>query len=281
MIEDSLPFFSIVTISYNQAGYLSACLDSVRHQDFQSYEHILVDPGSSDQSRELIVHNTVKTRHIFEPDNGPADGLNKGFAAARGRYVLFINADDYLLPGALTVVYSTLRVHAWPDLLFMGGRKVDERAGFSKRIFPGSTLGIVHALGLSTFFQQGTVVNLAAFHRSKGFNVMNSTCWDGELFLELLSSSLRVNRNPKEIAAFRIHGSSISGSGRLYSIYLQDQANAVRRLYPQKALSLRGALLALPKILRSILKYLADPFLFGWQLRDLLAGQSRSPRVIK
>jgi Glycosyltransferases involved in cell wall biogenesis len=75
---------SVVTISYNQAPFLEACLDSVARQT-GSWEHIIVDPGSTDGSREIIARRSSQFSHvIFNPDNGPADGLNRGFARASG-----------------------------------------------------------------------------------------------------------------------------------------------------------------------------------------------------
>lgn len=268
---NSDPFFSIVTISFNQGKYLRQCIDSVALQKFQSYEHIFVDPGSSDGSRELILKYSKHTHCIFESDNGPADGLNRGFASARGTYALFINADDYLLPGALEIAYYILKSRSWPDILFMGGKKVYESVKPSKRIFPGSKNGLLHALGLSTFFQQGTVLKLSVFRASTGFNINNRTCWDGELFLSILFSSVRVERNPCEIAAFRIHNDSISGSGRIYDRYLEDQSNSVRKLYSYKVWLLSRALRHLPKWLRRMMKIFFDPILAKWQLQEFLS----------
>src|SRR6056297_1925233 len=96
--------FSIVTISYNQVEFLSQCIDSVFSQDVEDLEYIIVDPGSTDGSRELIEAYSDRIVKVFEKDKGPADGLNKGFDVATGDVYGFINSDDYLLPGALRSV---------------------------------------------------------------------------------------------------------------------------------------------------------------------------------
>ena len=72
--------FSIVTISFNQARFLEQAILSVISQDYLNIQYIVVDPGSTDGSRDIIekYHNHID-KIIFEPDNGPADGLNKGF----------------------------------------------------------------------------------------------------------------------------------------------------------------------------------------------------------
>ena len=96
---------SIVTISFNQAKYLERAIISVVEQNYSNIEYIVVDPGSTDGSREIIEKYRSKiTIVILDPDKGPTDGLNKGFAAATGDIYAYINADDALLPGAVKSV---------------------------------------------------------------------------------------------------------------------------------------------------------------------------------
>ena len=94
--------FSIVTISFNQAPYLETAIRSVLDQNYPDLEYIIVDPGSTDGSRDIIERFRSRfAKIIFEPDQGPGDGLNKGFAHATGDILGYLNSDDALLPGAL------------------------------------------------------------------------------------------------------------------------------------------------------------------------------------
>src|SRR5580704_11462983 len=93
---------SIVTISFNQAEFLERAITSVVEQDYSNIEYIVVDPGSTDGSREIIERYRSRiSQVVFEPDRGPADGLNKGFALATGDILGFLNSDDVLLPGSI------------------------------------------------------------------------------------------------------------------------------------------------------------------------------------
>jgi len=92
--------FSIVTISYNQAQFLEKAILSVLNQEGVGLEYIVVDPGSTDGSREIIERYRDRFGHVvFEKDHGPADGLNKGFQYATGDVYGYLNSDDVLLPG--------------------------------------------------------------------------------------------------------------------------------------------------------------------------------------
>ena len=119
---------SIVTISYNQGQFLEKTILSVIKQNYLDLEYIIVDPGSTDGSREIIENYRAHIDHIiFEPDEGPADGLNKGFKYARGEIFAFLNADDTLLPGALHTVAKFFMNNPDTDLVMGNGYKINEK----------------------------------------------------------------------------------------------------------------------------------------------------------
>ncbi len=89
---------SIVTLSFNQKQFLEEALQSVLGQKYPELEYIVVDPGSTDGSREMLdLYKGQLTELILEPDRGAADGLNKGFSRSTGDVLGFLNADDLLL----------------------------------------------------------------------------------------------------------------------------------------------------------------------------------------
>src|SRR4051812_47863135 len=97
--------FSVVTISFNQCEFLERAMLSVLNQSDVEIEYIVVDPGSSDGSRELIGRYRDRLAHlVLEKDDGPADGLNRGFAHATGDVYCYLNSDDMFAPGAFKIV---------------------------------------------------------------------------------------------------------------------------------------------------------------------------------
>jgi glycosyltransferase involved in cell wall biosynthesis len=212
---------SIVTISFNQEKYLSACIESILNQTDCELEYIVVDPGSTDGSRALIESYGDRIVKVFEKDAGPADGLNRGFAHATGDVYGFINSDDYLLPGALKTITEIFR-SGGNKLFVTGGGFTEDESGARTRIHPNqlTAQGMLHRSDV--MFQQSTFFPSNLYKQVKGFNTANQTCWDYELFLEFLLLGAHHQVTEKDLAVFRLYQGSISGSGRLEKKYLQD-----------------------------------------------------------
>ena len=75
---------SVITISYNQEKYIGETIKSVLDQNYSNVEYIVIDAGSNDRSREIIMqYKDQINKIIFEKDDGPGDGLNKGLKLLR------------------------------------------------------------------------------------------------------------------------------------------------------------------------------------------------------
>jgi glycosyltransferase involved in cell wall biosynthesis len=221
----TLPRISIVTLSFNQGRFLDAALRSVRDQGYPNVEHIVVDPGSTDDSRAIIDHHRAHLGPvILEPDDGPADGLNKGFTAATGAIFGCINADDLMLPGALQTIarHFTQR----PDIgaICGGGVLIDAddtvlRGIRTSRVDLGD-----FGHGAMTFVQQGHYYRREAFAAAGGFNAANRTCWDAELMVDMVRAGVGFLTVPERLGAFRLYGDTITGSGRMAAQIRSDLA---------------------------------------------------------
>lgn len=221
----TLPIISIVTISFNQARFLEAAMESILSQDYPALDYVVVDPGSIDGSRAIIERHADRLGAvIFEPDRGPADGLNRGFAKARGSIFGYINADDILLPGALAQVAAQFSAQPQADVILGNGALIDDH-GRILRSLRSSRFSLRHyAHGAMTFCQQGKFFRRAAFVRAGGFNVANRTSWDGELLVDMALAGVRVVNVPDRLGAFRLYGETITGSGRLAEQARRDHA---------------------------------------------------------
>jgi len=210
---------SIVTISFNQARYLEECIRSVIDQDEAPFEYIMVDPGSTDGSRDIIArHRDRIDVCLLEPDRGPADGLNKGFARASGDLFGYVNSDDKLAPGALKYVVDYFDRHPDVDVLCSAIRILDGsgRAELRKRSPDRFSLRD-YASGICTVGQQATFLRRTAFKEVGGFNHANRICWDGELLVDMALAGARFATTNKVLGDFRIYPGSMTGSGMFES----------------------------------------------------------------
>jgi glycosyltransferase involved in cell wall biosynthesis len=182
MFSAKTPSFSIITLNFNQGKYIRENIESVRSQEFSDYEHIIVDPGSTDGSRaflESLQPDYKELELIFERDSGPADGLNKGLLKSTGDFVLILNADDYLLPAAFKSMIAVIQ--KYPDFEGYSAHGViqNEIVGRSTFQYTDEIDAESIANGSCVFIHPSMIV-ARKFLKEKSifFNSENKTCWD-------------------------------------------------------------------------------------------------------
>ena len=109
-----MPTISVVIPAYNVEKYLDKCMNSVLNQSFTDFEVLLIDDGAKDSTVQLCdkyaeKDTRVKTYH--KKNGGLSDARNAGINVARGKYVTFIDGDDYVKDNYLELLYNTLLKH--------------------------------------------------------------------------------------------------------------------------------------------------------------------------
>jgi len=107
--QSRLPLVSIIVTNYNYARYLRAAIDGALAQTYSPVEVIVVDDGSTDESREVIKSYEKRILPVIKANGGHGSAVNAGFAASRGEIVMFLDADDELLPEAVDQVVKAWR----------------------------------------------------------------------------------------------------------------------------------------------------------------------------
>lgn len=204
---------SIVTISYNQVDFLERAIRSVVEQDYVDIEYIVVDPGSTDGSRDIIEHYRGRiSQVIFERDQGPADGLNKGFAKATGEIFGFLNSDDILLPGSLSHVVSFFKAHPEVDVVSGHTIIIDEHDRQLRNSYSDRFSLTRYAYEAAVLMQPSTFFRADSFNKSARFNVSNRTNWDGELFVDMRLQGARFALMERFLSGYRLQPQSITSS---------------------------------------------------------------------
>lgn len=139
--------FSVIIPTHNGARFLERAVRSVLNQSASDYEVIIVDDGSTDATPALIeelVGQAAGTVHALRQDNrGPGAARNHGVGVASGRYLLFLDDDDELLPDALALFARAIEQGPPADFLWAGHYSRDEEGRVKKhgrRPFSGDNL---------------------------------------------------------------------------------------------------------------------------------------------
>lgn len=107
------PTVSIITPAYNCERYITETIQSVLHQSLQDWEHLIIDDGSTDRTREIVrdlSRADTRIRLIENESNlGAAASRNRGLEAARGRYIAFLDSDDCWMPQKLERQIASMR----------------------------------------------------------------------------------------------------------------------------------------------------------------------------
>lgn len=116
-------FFSIIIPVYKVEKYLSKCVESVLSQSFYDWEAILVDDGSPDNCPALCDDYAKKDKRIkvvHKPNGGLSDARNAGIATANGKYILFLDSDDYLYSDTvLAEILNSLKNANFPEICYL------------------------------------------------------------------------------------------------------------------------------------------------------------------
>lgn len=210
--------FTIITPSLNYGRFLGDCLDSVakqldeersgRSRSFE-IEHFVIDGGSTDDSAQ-VASQFPHVKWIQESDDGMSDAINKGFGRAKGEWVMWLNADDRLKPGALEKMLDELE-RSNADVVYGDWDFIDEKGFFSRHVTAPRWSLFVHVhhhcfIGsTAAFYRRSTVID--AGHRlRKDFRYV----MDGEFYARLHAAGKSFHHVGVTVADFRLHGSNAS-----------------------------------------------------------------------
>lgn len=203
-----LPIISIVTPSLNMLDYLKGCAASVSDQTGVQTDHVVVDGGSTDGSREWL-EQSKGMRYLSEPDAGMYDALNKGFRMAEGDILGYLNCDEQYLPGTLLRVSRYFRENPDVDLVFgdillvnPAGKLLAFRKGYPFRWFYVVTSHLYN-FSCAIFFRRRLL------ERGFWFNTEYRAVGDMELFVRMMREGIVSRHIRQYLSAFIITGNNM------------------------------------------------------------------------
>ena len=118
----NVPLFSIILPTYNRVELLKVAIASVLAQSYQNFELIIVDDGSTDSTKEVVSGiKDERVRYFFQKNQERSIARNHGIDLAKGKYICFLDDDDYYMPDFLSTFYDDLAQKGFPDIILRTG----------------------------------------------------------------------------------------------------------------------------------------------------------------
>lgn len=205
VIARDLPRISVVTPTFNQGRFIRGTLESVLNQDYPALEYIVVDGGSTDDTRAILEEYSAQLSYwVSEPDDGQADALAKGFEHASGDVLCWVNSDDLLEPGSLALVAERFAGDAGLRFMWGDARWIDEHG---RQLYIRREIPFVRWLWL---YGYNYIPQPAAFWRRDLYDQVGGidrafrVAMDTDLFARM-SRDTRLEKDGHVLASFRVH----------------------------------------------------------------------------
>ena len=128
------PLISVIVTTYNNEKYIKACLDSLLAQTFQDFEIVVIDDGSTDQTSKVLnqysANSRLKIHH--QPNAGVSAARNQGLKLSHGKFVCFVDSDDYVAKNYLEKLVAPLLQDSTIDISVCGYQEIyqDRQASY-------------------------------------------------------------------------------------------------------------------------------------------------------
>jgi glycosyltransferase involved in cell wall biosynthesis len=204
----------VVTLNFNQSEFLLEAVKSVQEQDFAGWRLVIVDPGSTDGAEQIYrlprIADDDRISILRGPDQGPADGLNRGFRSLDGEYCYYLNADDRTLPHSFAAAAAYLDRRPETDVVIGHGWVIDEYGRRVRRIFSDPFSVRDYVLGRCVAVQQSTFFRRSVLVRAGWFPVHNRLSWDGELLAQAAAEGCTIDTVNQYWGEFRVYPGTVT-----------------------------------------------------------------------
>ncbi|MDE3236313.1 MAG: glycosyltransferase [Bacteroidota bacterium] len=205
------PLVSVIICSYNHAVFLPDAINSILYQDYPAIEIMVVDDGSTDNTAEVVKAFPL-VKYFYKTNAGLAAGRNTGIEKSTGEYLVFLDADDWLLPGAIRINAQKLEEN--PEVAFVSGGHISVDMN-------GDVLSVERKKIETDHFKALIQFNYIGMHATVMYRKFALTyypfdpalkgCDDYDSYLAV-AAKFPVLHHTQIIAAYRKHDNNMSGN---------------------------------------------------------------------
>ena len=227
---------SVVTTLYNYERYILSCIDSFMMQDFSDSEIVIVDDASTDMSAELIDENFGTNDRVrlirLDSNQGYSHAKNIGVKAARGEYLVMLDADDMLMPKGISNRYDKIiqgydMVHGPAMDLYGEKTRMSKLWGqWMKSKKDASCYRLVHA--------QGVMVRRDVHERVGLYDESMRCKSDREMWARVFNHGLKIGWVEDPVSIYRIHPKQMHKSKEKLRINERLQKEALEKIKRRK-----------------------------------------------
>lgn len=202
---------SIIIPTYNNGRFLAAALNSVLAQGYPSYEMIVIDDGSTDDTQSILRPFQKQINYIYQENMGSAAARNAGLGLAQGEFIVFLDADDLLLPQKLQIQVDYLLQNPSLGMVHSGWCLIDEKGAQVAEVTPWEKAPV---LDLEAWLWKKPIKMGAMMYRKhwlryvNGFDPDLRQSQDTDLMIRLALAGCTAEWIKQPTMAYRVHPTS-------------------------------------------------------------------------
>lgn len=223
-----MPKISIITVNYNDKIGLNKTIQSVVNQNFEDFEFIIIDGGSTDGSLDTIEQNKSKINYwVSEKDNGVFNAMNKGIKAANGEFVIFMNGGDCFASDTILSEVSS-ELNSDFDIYYGDNNKISPNSKRLKKYPEKLTFSFFYS---SSINHQSTFIRRSLFETYFYYNENYKIASDWEFFVYTICyANVPTKYLNKTIADYDFTG--ISSNPKFADVFVKEKLDSLHKYFP-------------------------------------------------
>jgi len=207
------PRVSVVIPTYNHETYIAEAVESVLAQTYQDFELIVIDDGSTDNTRQVLEPYLDRITYLYQENQGRSLARNRGIQVAQGEYIAFLDADDWFLPRKLELQTHFLDEHSEVGMVTSGWIETDEQGKTLRRVEPWHWkphLGLAECVMSIPVIPSSLQVRRCWLDAVGLFDESLDWNEDQDLYLRLVTDGCRLVWLPEIVSCYRLRGNHMS-----------------------------------------------------------------------